>query len=215
MHHAELPQPDHSVFLWVWAGNTVFVTAYLWFSSIWGWSSSDSTCGVSLGVESLREIIWTLEWLRESKVGMLPQCRANWQNYTAQPARKEGGCWWQKKTFHATELRKTINRCLASHTPKVLIKSPVSECVSHSKSWEPKTFLFYMTGNRPYTGNWGINRYLQDLGTQNLPPSQFCIRMPALCCPGPVPVLDSPFPCKGNPIASAGNRGMLQAGPWF
>lgn len=54
--------------------------------------SSDSTCGVSLDAESLQEITWTLEWLREAKVGMLPQCRANWQNYTAQPARKVGGC---------------------------------------------------------------------------------------------------------------------------
>lgn len=29
--------------------------------------------------------------------------------------------------------------------------------------------------------------YLQDLGTENLLPSQLYIRMPALFCPGPVP----------------------------
>lgn len=104
-------------------------------------------------------------------MGLLPQYKANRQNETAQPARKVGACWWENKTFHASQSHKTIARCLASHKPKAFIKFAGLELANHQETSEPKPSLIYMVRSRPYTGNWGINMYLQDLGTQSLLPS--------------------------------------------
>lgn len=124
---------------------------------------SNSACRFSLDMESHQKIVWILEWLREAKVGLQSQCRANSQNETAQTTRKMGS-WWEKKTFHASQLYKTIARCSASHKPKIFNKLPVSELVDHCKSSRIKIHLISIVGNRPCTGNWGINMSTQGPG---------------------------------------------------
>lgn len=153
-HHTELPQEVHCLSVNKGLNYFGLFQATYSFLASEGCCGSNSTCRLSLDMEGHQETVGYWNGSEKPK----RDCSLLAESIVIVKQHCQLGRWvLGEKTFHASQLYKTIARCLASHKPKVFIKPPASELIDHCKSSEIKTSPIYVVENRPYADNWGLN----------------------------------------------------------